>query len=204
MKKTMAIVGVVLGLMAGGANAALFSRAGGTMVYDSVLNITWLADMNVNGLMGWDAATVWADNLVYGGYSDWRLPTLNPSDTTCTSRIGGGYNCTGGELSHLFVTDLGNQAAQSVLIQTGDTPTQIANLLLFSKVQSYGYWSGTEDSNDRFALLFNTGGGDQGFENKGVAFYAVAVRDGDVPIPGTVALLGLGLVGIGAARRKQA
>ncbi len=29
------------------ANAALVSRAGGTMVYDTDLNITWLADANL-------------------------------------------------------------------------------------------------------------------------------------------------------------
>jgi hypothetical protein len=35
-------------------------------------------------------------------------------------------------------------------------------------------------------------------------FYVSGVAPTNVPIPGTVALLGLGLVGIGAARRKQA
>jgi len=40
-------------------------------------------------------------------------------------------------------------------------------------------------------------------------FFAVAVRSGDVadaqiPVPATLTLLGLGLAGIGAARRKQA
>jgi len=31
-----------------------------------------------------------------------------------------------------------------VLTTTGDTAQQIANLALFSNVQSFGYWSGTE------------------------------------------------------------
>lgn len=69
-----------------------------------------------------------------------------------------GYNCTGGELSHLFVADLGNKANQSVLNQTGDTAQQIANLALFSNVQSYAYWSGLEyASNPGYAWSFYIG-----------------------------------------------
>jgi len=107
------------------AQAALVNRGGG-MIYDTVPNITWLADMNYaktsvhtgtgvngDGTMTWDAATAWASNLVYGGFSDWRLPTLNPLDASCTGGfgVGFGFNCTGGELSRLFVTDLGNKAS---------------------------------------------------------------------------------------------
>ena len=136
---------------------------GGGLIYDTTRNITWLADMNyaqtsghtgtgvnANGRMTWDAATAWANNLVYGGFDDWRLPTLNPADTTCSSNLnpGGGFpnqyfgtGCTGGELSGLFVTDLGNKAGESVLNQVGDTAQQIANLVLFSNVQSFVYWS---------------------------------------------------------------
>jgi hypothetical protein len=50
---------------------------------DDVLNITWLQDANYSetpgysatAVMTWAEATTWAANLVYGGYSDWRLPT---------------------------------------------------------------------------------------------------------------------------------
>jgi hypothetical protein len=78
----------------------LINRGGG-MIYDTTANITWLADMNyaytsgyvasgvapgsagentiwTDGRMSWAAAKNWADNLVYGGFSDWRLPTVNP------------------------------------------------------------------------------------------------------------------------------
>lgn len=64
------------------ANANLEARAGG-MVYDDVLDITWLADANYaatsgydqDGRMNFSAANTWAAGLSYGGYDDWRLPT---------------------------------------------------------------------------------------------------------------------------------
>jgi hypothetical protein len=196
--------------LSGAAQAALIDRGGG-MIYDTTRNITWLADMNyaltsghtgtgvnaTNGRMTWDAATAWANNLVYGGFDDWRLPTPNPADTT------------GGELSGLFVTDLGNKANESVLNQLGDTAEQIANLALFSNVQSYAYWSGTEHApNPAFAWDFRTFDGSQGFDHKSGALYAVAVRPGDVvtasvPEPQTLALALLALGATGAASRRR-
>ena len=173
--------------------------------------------MNVNGLMTWDVATAWANNLVYGGYDDWRLPTLNPADTTCSANFnpGGGFptqyvgfNCTGGELSGLFVTDLGNKANESVLNQTGDTPEQIANLALFSNVQSFGYWSGTEYAPDpSLAWFFSPFDGSQSIFGKSFVLYAVAVRPGDVaapvPEPQTLALALLALGATVVARRRR-
>ena len=195
--------------LTGAAQAALVNRGGG-MIYDTTRNITWLANMNMNGLMTWGDATIWADNLVYGGFSDWRLPTVNPADASCTGGfgVGIGYNCTGGELSGLFVTDLGNKANESVLNPAGDTAEQIANLALFSNVQSFSYWSGTGYApNPSGAWRFSTVFGLQGFAGKGVALYAVAVRPGDVaaavPEPQTLALA---LVALGAtvvARRRR-
>ena len=104
----------------------------------------------------------WANNLVYVGFSDWRLPTLKPSDFTCGGEFGfgTGYNRSGGEFSGLFVTDLGNKKQESVLDLTGDTAEQIANLALFSNVQSRVYWSGTEYAPPSVdAWAFNTSAG---------------------------------------------
>ena len=80
-KKKIIIALATAGLLtAGAAQAALVDRGGG-MLYDDVLNITWLQDANyaktsgydADGLMNWSGAKAWADSLVYGGYSDWRL-----------------------------------------------------------------------------------------------------------------------------------
>jgi hypothetical protein len=166
--------------------------------------------------MTWAAANIWASNLVYSGFSDWRLPTLNPSDTTCSTNFTPtgfptqyfGNNCTGGELSGLFVTDLGNKGNESVLNPTGDTPEQIANLALFSNVQSDFYWSGTEYAPLLGgAWLFRTFDGIQGTDGKGFALYAVAVRPGDVaasvPEPQTLALVLLALGATVLVRRRR-
>ncbi len=202
--------------LTGAAQAALINRGGG-MIYDTTRNITWLANMNMNGLMTWGDATIWADNLVYGGFDDWQLPTLNPADTTCSNNQnpGGGFpnqyfgtGCTGGELSGLFVTELGNKAIESVLKQVGDTAEQIANLALFSNVQSFVYWSGTEYAPDPgSAWGFSTVNGVQLIGGKGSALYAVAVRPGDVtasvPEPQTLALALLALGATVVARRRR-
>lgn len=210
--------------LSGAAHAALVNRGGG-MIYDTTRNLTWLSDMNyartsghdADGYMSWARATAWANNLVYGGFSDWRLPTLNPADTTCSANFnpGGGFpnlyfgtGCTGGELSGLFVTDLGNKAGESVLNQVGDTPEQIANLALFSNVQSIIYWSGTEYAPDPGrAWYFNSSVGSQTRAAKGAGLYAVAVRPGDVaasvPAPQTLALVLLALGATVVARRRR-
>jgi hypothetical protein len=73
------------------AHAALVDRGGG-LLYDDVLNITWLQDANyaktsgfdATGNMTWNQASNWVANLVYHDsvrdvdYSDWRLPFATP------------------------------------------------------------------------------------------------------------------------------
>ena len=225
--KTWAAAAAIVAL-SGAAQAALVNRVGG-MIYDTTRNITWLADMSyaytsghtgtgvdANGQMTWAAATAWANNLVYGGFSDWRLPTLNPADTTCSIPLfvnsfgiqWVGTGCTGGELSGLFVTDLGIKPGESVLDQVGDTPEQIANLALFSNVANNVYWSGTEYApNPASAWFFRSFAGDQDFNDKGYALNVVAVRPGDVaasvPEPQTLALALLALGATVVARRRR-
>jgi Protein of unknown function (DUF1566)/PEP-CTERM motif len=62
------------------ASATLIDRNNG-MLYDDVLDITWLQDADyaktsgydADGRMNWDQAVAWAEALEYGGYEDWSL-----------------------------------------------------------------------------------------------------------------------------------
>jgi hypothetical protein len=186
MKKTMAIAGVVLGLMAGGANATLSSRAGGTLVYDDVTNLTWFKDWTSSGFTGtWVEALTWVDGLTAGG--DWRLPSYDsPIDEFSRMISGNGLTLSGSNL------------------------VDGSSNVWFTGVTTGEYWYRTVENAGTFtSYVFTFDNGPQAYGmDQTEALYAVAVRFGDfsanVPIPGTVALLGLGLVGIGAARRKQA
>jgi hypothetical protein len=212
--KTCAAAAALLAL-AGTAQASPMTLVdGGLGVLDGDTQLEWTANMNLNGRMTWAAANAWIATLNashYAGHNDWRLPTLDISDTSCSAGTGDvrtGYNCSGGELSHLFVTNLGNKAYQSALTQTGDTAEQIANLALFSNVWTAGGWSGTEYAPDpNQAWRFRAGIGLQDFQVKSYVLSAVAVRHSDVatavPEPQTLALVMLALGAAGVARRRR-
>lgn len=95
MKKLMVFLSAVSLVIGIGSNvqATLIDRGNG-LIYDTVLEITWLQDANLaesntfgvsgiqeDGKMSWDTANDWItamndDN--YLGYSDWRLPQVLP------------------------------------------------------------------------------------------------------------------------------
>jgi len=67
------------------AQATLVDRGNG-MIYDDILDVTWLQDANyaktsgydADGEMNWATANAWAEQLVHKGYNNWRLPTISP------------------------------------------------------------------------------------------------------------------------------
>ncbi len=174
------------------ANAALIAR-GSDMVYDTDLDITWLADANfaktsgfdADGQMTWADANAWAADLTVGGGTDWRLPRALNTDGTGPCR---GFNCTGSEIGHLFYTELDS-----------DTIMQEQ----FSNIQSGPYWFAEQDmDNTQSAWHFFLNFGLQSSGNKNGLEFAWAVHPGDIgatvipiPLSGTILLIGLGFIG---------
>jgi hypothetical protein len=215
------VLALLAGLgMSGAAQATLMDHGGG-MIYDNDLNITWLQDANyamtsgydADGRMTWYNAVTWASNLSYGGFNDWRLPTTPQLDPTCDHQYdfnsdgvvdhSGGNGCTGSEMGHLFNTE-------------GITFTTPG---LFTNMVKDDYWSGTDQGSlaPDFAWESYAGSGSQAGSPKDDGYpyppsesylFAWAVRDGDVsspssvPEPSTLFLLGSGMVGLIALRRK--
>lgn len=186
------------------AQAALLDRGNG-LIYDTDLNITWLKDWNTaagssyddgsdpaDGRLTWDSASAWAENLVYGGYSDWRLPSALNADGSAPCV---GYHCTGSELGHLWYGELDNVAG-----------TDWTNTAPFENVQMHIYWLQEPGEDPETAWSFTPNGLQVPDYASWNHFYAVAVRPGDVaavPEPETCALFlgGLALL-VGLKRRS--
>jgi hypothetical protein len=176
-------------LWVGTTQAALFDRGGG-MIYDSDNNITWY-DFTTPSRTTWQTQMAWASNLTvdFGGktFDDWRLPI---------EYIPGAYSglwSVQSEIGHLYYTELGNSPGGT---KTGP----------FKNLQPGFYWTGTEftATSDRSnAWCFNMGDGMNGYTAKYDPRYAIAVRGGDVPEPGTIALLGIGMAGMARFRGRR-
>jgi len=192
--------------------------------YDTDLNVTWLRNANVNGLQFRDDAKAWADNLVFGGYSDWRLPTMiDTGKSGCDWAYGGtdcGYNVqtqgamrTFSEMEHLFRVTLGNTPYCDVSGTCEQPGWGLSNTGDFQNMQAYFYWSGLSyGPGGVFAWYYYTPTIYQSYGVKLLAMYALAVRPGDVTIAGQASvvpepaesalmLLGLGVLGLRLRRR---
>jgi hypothetical protein len=222
----------------GTAQASLVDRGSG-MLYDNVLNVTWLQDANyaktsgysATGAMDWTTATTWAANLVFGGFSDWRLATNTPvaggtAYNTAYSTTGStdtSYNITSSksELAYMYNVNLGLKDivntsgvvqanygifGNGTLNGVNNISYGQANVGLVNNLQSYAYWSGSEYSPvSGSAWFFYPGDGFQSFNPKNSQYYAWAVRPGDVsavPLPAAFWLFGSGLIGLLGFKRR--
>jgi hypothetical protein len=85
-------VGVMALAASESSKAALIDRGNG-LIYDNVLNITWIQDVALSstlggpGIFNWSGANAWADQLVYGGYAILETsPVARAKGRTCRAR----------------------------------------------------------------------------------------------------------------------
>lgn len=215
-----ALCAVVLALIATASQATLVgvlpATPGGTdyqAYYDTVADLTWLADANAGGLMTWNNADAWTAGLNINGVARWRLPYTPDIDPTCDQTEGPGfYGCSGSEMGNLFYNVLGGVAHQSIATTHND------NYALFSNIQPGYYWSTDAAWNAPYSVWsFGMGDGEvdaeaekelEGSDPYNPYYsYTWPVHSGNagaVPLPAAVWLFGSGLLGlIGIARRKN-
>lgn len=201
---------------------------GAEAYYDTALNITWLRDANANSPQTWDVANTWANNLVVGPYSDWRLPNFNGNVTDICSFGFNGANCgwnvaTGSsDIAHLFYVTLANVSSFTTagVAKPGVATVDwgLVNTGPFINLFSGVYWLGTTQlrSSSDPAYHFGLEDGRQilnePFDANGPFILgAMAVHPGDigtalnVPEPQAYALMlaGLGAVAWASRRRSR-
>lgn len=242
-KTLLALAMLASAAVTGTAQASLVDRGNG-MLYDDVLNVTWLQDANYahtsgyaladsGGRMDAGDAYRWAANLVYGGYSDWRLPINTPvsggssfnydaNSYNGSTDIGQNITNPHSELAYMYYVNLGlksshdtdaNLQADGGIFGNGTYYVGQNNVGLVINLKGSWYWSETHlpdayDPDSVAGYRFAVGSGDQEAWDGSYKMYAWAVRPGDVsavPVPGAVWLFGSGLLGLlGFKKRKAA
>jgi hypothetical protein len=203
-------------LLSANVHAALIDRGNG-MIYDTALNITWLQDMDYpktlepefSGSMYYDTALLWADNLVYGGFDDWRLPSARLIGNEVSSNDGStdvGWNNHRSEFGHLYYVDLQNNADDGFINPGNFIDGLTGEPKSFLNMTDNVYWL-AEAGSAGYGMLFDNWDGFQFVQHVGDARASVvAVRDGDVatvPVPSAAWMLSSALLGLaGVARRK--
>lgn len=164
--------------------------------YDTVLDITWLADANYaktsgayadafpTGGMWWNFAVSWAQNLEFFGATDWRLPHVISKISSGTLEdvsAGKGSAALESELGYMYYTHLrlgGNPTPSSGTITLGGVPGGYIKNFVADL-----YWTGdTFGANPTLAWGLWTSypfAGSQAYVPKILSEYAWAVHDGD-------------------------
>lgn len=180
------------------ADAKLIDNNDGTVtqIRNDGSILMWLKDANyaftsgydADGWLTWAEANTWIDYLNTNnhlGYNDWRLPTTQQPDPTCSDQSFGSYgsNCSGSEMGHLYYIE-------------GVT---YSNQGFFNNIQvGSWYWTSTDYivEPDQHAWEFNLDWGTQGGGNKSGWDRVLPVRVVPEPISSALFIVGGATLGL--------
>ena len=187
-----------------------------------------------DGSMAWETGFEWiaAMNATnYLGFDNWRMPTLTPVNgvsfqytVSYDGSTDRGFNNLSptNELSHLFYASLGNIGLCSVNNATGSSPDNcetnpydtwgLQNTGPFENFIAGRYWTDVHHTHPDEERAFDLDAtfGQMGTGGTAASHFVWAVIDGDVgslvavPVPAAGWLLGSGIIGLLALRRKAA
>ena len=169
--------------------AELFDRGGG-LIYDDVLDVTWLQDANYakttghieslyiydQGIMYWDDAQEWVENLEYYDtvrnvvWDDWRLPRILPINNESYQDIFSyngttdwGYNniSTNSELAYMNYINLGDIAGYDINGYWSPEYQDIENSGPFINLTKQYVWSQNPGTDSGSYRVFTFGLGSQ-------------------------------------------
>lgn len=214
----------------GNAHAALTTI--GTANYQgSEYKLIWDDDNNGNSVVWldystyktWSSQMLWVEGLkdtltdirtpgynIIWGEDAWRLPATIDGLYVwgCDGATTAGYNITNSEMGHLYYEELGNLGAFDHT-RTYQLGWGLENTGEFTNLINHWYWSGTKyelDSEESWRFSMYNGYQSTGGNETSVCF-GMAVRNGEVviapvPIPSTIFLLWVGLIGVVRIDRK--
>ena len=230
---------IFLLLLSFNATAALYDRGNG-LIYDDVLDITWLQDANyaktsghdADGAMTWFEANIWANNLVYQGFENWRLPStiqpyleFGPRQNHITElgfMIKSNLSNSGSDCAHVCLqntsfldnTTFNTISFEGLLLDTGGgtvpTPFWFQEEVsddelsyIYLSEPAFSYYQG------QIAWIYQVSANLFRHDSKTDPYRAWAVHDGDigaseVPLPAGIYLFLSGLVGLGLMRGRNA
>lgn len=187
------------------ATAGLQLSADGLTVYDSINNITWLADVNTpatngfglpscngslpgtricinfNGSMNYNAAAAWVaamNQANYLGHSDWQLPTTPLTDKNC-----GKVGPNGASFGFGCTAGALDSMYNALGLQPPNSAVPVTNNSVgpFSNIQPYLYWSQASAGQTQGNATFSFATGWQGANTLPNFLYVWPMAGGRIP-----------------------
>lgn len=161
--QTVGLTPVDNGRLVFDANQGVYWLANANLAGDPVIRATLgISGINPNGTMTFTTALQWVNALNnanggsgYLGHTNWQLPTVPPTDTTCSVLHGNngnsfGAHCNESALGNLYNTGLGLTFPNSAI--PGFTNT----IGLFNNLQPSLYWTSLPESGGEKTYTFLT------------------------------------------------